>query len=454
MHGKSATEGHTSEHVANPRSISNRFWQSRAVSRRNVSQPESTVELAPPGSRKSQVNHASEVDRSFEETGTTTNRHRLGHPRQPIREEILRRDERDAKLVEAATDVLVHKVFRAHVSSRSLVFPGHPDVVPRMPSLVVLGGLHVFPKPPTDHPRRDIRHSSEYSDVKSTVGQSLDPAEIRQLLGRQKRGEFVELHAEVAELTTERAPLFRHGTPPRLKMRSCWDGGRQAANLRSPSQSVRNLTTWFQLGVTGDAGPEITNGLGAFLHVARSKPSFGQVLLFLPKCQDELSIGEPPVVTVWRIWRSSIHRLLGFSLGTAIAVPNGMPSPRHAVRRNARRGFTLLEILVVIALISLLTTGVAVGALLMLEESKKKQAKTDTASLASVAEAFVITHDEESCPTPEELSRDGLLSHRSNTEDPWGTPYRIRCEPSYAVGTSAGPDRAFDTGDDIHSDEP
>jgi len=265
MHGKSATEGHTSEHVANPRSISNRFWQSRAVSRRNVSQPESTVELAPPGSRQSQVDHAPEVDRSFEETGTTTNRHRLGHPRQPIREEILRRDERDAKLVEAATDVLVHKVFRAHVSSRSLVFPGHPDVVPRMPSFVVLGGLHVFPKPPTNHSRRDVRHSSEYCDVKSTVGQSLDPAEIGQLLGCQKRGEFVELHAEVAEFTTECAPLFRHGAPLRLKMRSCWDGGRQAANLRSPSQSVRNPTTWFQLGVIRDAGPEIRNGLGAFL---------------------------------------------------------------------------------------------------------------------------------------------------------------------------------------------
>ena len=89
--------------------------------------------------------------------------------------------------------------------------------------------------------------------MRSTVGQSLDPAEIGQMLGRQKRGEFVELHAEVAELTTKRAPLFRHGPPPRLEMRSCWHGGRQAAILRSPSQSVRNPTTWFQLGIIGDA---------------------------------------------------------------------------------------------------------------------------------------------------------------------------------------------------------
>jgi hypothetical protein len=49
-----------------------------------------------------------------------------------------------------------------------------------------------------------------------------------------------------------------------------------AAILRSPSQSVRNPTTWFQLGLIGDAGSEIANGLGAFLCVARFKPGSGQ----------------------------------------------------------------------------------------------------------------------------------------------------------------------------------
>ena len=52
-------------------------------------------------------------------------------------------------------------------------------------------------------------------------------------------------------------------------MCSRWDGGRHAASLRSPSQSVRNPTSWFQLGIIGDAGPQITKGLGAFLYAAR-----------------------------------------------------------------------------------------------------------------------------------------------------------------------------------------
>ena len=47
-----------------------------------------------------------------------------------------------------------------------------------------------------------------------------------------------------------------------------------AAILRSPSQSVRNPTTEFQLGVIRDAGPEIMNGLVAFLYTARFKPGF------------------------------------------------------------------------------------------------------------------------------------------------------------------------------------
>ena len=177
-------------------------------------------------------------------------------------------------------------------------------------------------------------------------------------------------------------------------------------------------------------------------------------LLLLPKCQDDLSIVEVPITTAWRVGRRSVQGLLSFLLGMAIAVLNAMPSPRHAIRRNARRGFTLLEIMVVIALISLLTTGVAVGALKMLRDAEDEQARTNAAALAAAAEAFIIGHGSEECPTPEEMQRDGVLSSRSKTEDPWGTPYRIVCEPDSAIAISAGRDRTFDTSDDVKSDDP
>ncbi len=117
-------------------------------------------------------------------------------------------------------------------------------------------------------------------------------------------------------------------------------------------------------------------------------------------------------------------------------------------------GFTLLEIMVVIALISLLTTGVAVGAIRMLRDAEEQQARTNAAALAAAAEAFIISHRSEECPTPEEMQRDGALSSRSKTEDPWGTQYRIVCEPDTAIAISAGRDKIFDTSDDISSSEP
>lgn len=126
-----------------------------------------------------------------------------------------------------------------------------------------------------------------------------------------------------------------------------------------------------------------------------------------------------------------------------------MRSAFHTVRRNVGRGFTLLEILVVIALISLLTTGVAVGALKMLRDNEDKQARTNAAALAAAAEAFIIAHGPEACPTPEEMKREGVLSSRSSTEDPWGTTYRIVCEPESATAISAGRDGVFGTEDDV-----
>ena len=79
---------------------------------------------------------------------------------------------------------------------------------------------------------------------------------------------------------------------------------------------------------------------------------------------------------------------------------------------------------------------------------------TDAAALAAAAEAFIIGHGSEECPTPDEMQRDGFLSSRSNTEDPWGTPYRIVCTPDSAIAISAGCDRTFDTGDDVTSEPP
>ena len=196
---------------------------------------------------------------------------------------------------------------------------------------------------------------------------------------------------------------------------------------------------WVQLGMLWGAPKEPAPNRAGFF--------------FLPICHDELSVVEVPIATAWRVGRRPVLGSLGFSPGMTIAVLNAMPSPRRAIRREPTHGFTLLEIMVVIALISLLTTGVAVGALKMLRDAEDKQAKTNAAALATAAETFIIDHDSEECPTPEEMQRDGVLSSRSKIEDPWGTPYRIVCASDSAIAISAGRDKTFDTSDDVKSDE-
>jgi Tfp pilus assembly protein PilE len=139
-----------------------------------------------------------------------------------------------------------------------------------------------------------------------------------------------------------------------------------------------------------------------------------------------------------------------------IAVLNTMPSPRHSIRRNPRCGFTLLKILVAIAVVSLL--GIAATMWLpkirVCTKTPNAYAGTDAAALAAAAEAFIIGHGSEECPSPDEMQRDAVLSSRSNTEDSWGTPYRIVCETDSAIAIFAGCDRIFDTGDDVTSEPP
>jgi general secretion pathway protein G len=90
----------------------------------------------------------------------------------------------------------------------------------------------------------------------------------------------------------------------------------------------------------------------------------------------------------------------------------------------------------------------------VIRDAEDKQAKINAAALATAAEAFIISHRSEECPTPEEMRRDGVLSSRSKTEDPWGTPYRIVCAPDSAIAISAGRDKTFETSDDVKSDDP
>jgi general secretion pathway protein G len=129
-------------------------------------------------------------------------------------------------------------------------------------------------------------------------------------------------------------------------------------------------------------------------------------------------------------------------------VPGSQGRMASALLRQAARGVTLIEILIVLAIVGLIAGGVAVVAIPKYAESQKNQAKIDARTIHPVAEKYKVDHPGQ-CPTVEQLRADKELSAASKITDPWDTPYAIRCADDEIYVTSFGPDKKEGTADDI-----
>ena len=130
-------------------------------------------------------------------------------------------------------------------------------------------------------------------------------------------------------------------------------------------------------------------------------------------------------------------------------------------RSVARAAFTLMELLVVVAIL-LVLVGVATPLYLnYLERSRKDVAKANAKSLAEDLKAFAISHGGE-YPQEGDWSLLPLPPERKPPLDPWNMPYRWALRPVVSdevsgtviyepVVWSAGPDRTDNTADDIAS---
>ena len=125
---------------------------------------------------------------------------------------------------------------------------------------------------------------------------------------------------------------------------------------------------------------------------------------------------------------------------------------RSRIRRMGARGVTLIEILIVLAIVGLIAGGVAVVAIPKYAESQKNQAKIDARTIHPVAEKFKVDHPGQ-CPTVEQLRAEKELSAASKITDPWDTPYKIVCGDDDIYVVSFGPDKKENTNDDIRIPE-
>lgn len=122
-----------------------------------------------------------------------------------------------------------------------------------------------------------------------------------------------------------------------------------------------------------------------------------------------------------------------------------------SMKRGLARGVTLVEVLIVVAILSLIAGGVAIYAIPKFQQAQKDTAKTDCKTLISVVEAWKLNHPGTGgeCPTVEVLKNDKALKGDQNTNDPWGKPYRIFCQGDEFGVISGGPDGKEGSEDDI-----
>ena len=144
-----------------------------------------------------------------------------------------------------------------------------------------------------------------------------------------------------------------------------------------------------------------------------------------------------------------------------------MPSSQGACRsrqgvtcraRRARRGFTLLESLIVVAVVALLASAAIPMASKALTSAARKATRTELVQLGVAAQDYF--RDTGAAPASiEELQRaryldvpDADVSAPSAdfATDAWSRAYRLKRSGDVLSITSSGPDAAADTADDVH----
>jgi general secretion pathway protein G len=142
-------------------------------------------------------------------------------------------------------------------------------------------------------------------------------------------------------------------------------------------------------------------------------------------------------------------------------------SHRHAHGREGRRehrrrasrgrdgGFTLLEILVVLAIIALLAGAVAVGVIKYLDGARVTTTRQSALALRTAATGHRMQHPEDDCPTIDVLQREEAIDPASKVRDAWDQPFSLSCDERGAIRVaSSGPDRKPGTADDVIVPDP
>lgn len=133
--------------------------------------------------------------------------------------------------------------------------------------------------------------------------------------------------------------------------------------------------------------------------------------------------------------------------------PNGhvpaLPRIWQLSKRQLARGVTLVEVLIVVAIVAMVAGGVTVFALPKYREAQIKSAETWARTIRAAIQNWQASSNETGCPTISQLVQEKHLDPGTSTKDPWGQEFILNCTEDEIFVISQGPDKKKGTKDDI-----
>ena len=118
------------------------------------------------------------------------------------------------------------------------------------------------------------------------------------------------------------------------------------------------------------------------------------------------------------------------------------------VKRTAKRGVTLVEVLIVLSIMALISGGAVLFVFPEFAKAKVKTTRLVGQQIRQATLTYMNVDGINECPTVQDLTTAKKLEPgRSN--DPWGKPYKINCADGEIRVISSGKDGKEGTPDDV-----